>query len=64
MKEQDLRNKIEAVKHPSLALSIFPASSKKYDVVHCRDERRHPSGSPIQGIFSETPFFNFSSCSR
>ena len=26
MKEQDLRNKIEAVKHPSLAPSFFPAS--------------------------------------
>ena len=42
---------VDAVKYPSLAPSIFPASSKKYEVVHYRDGRRRPSGWPILGVF-------------
>ena len=43
------------VKHPSLVPSIFLVSSKKYEVKHCRDGRRRPSGWPILGVI----FFNF-----
>ena len=39
MKKQDLGNKLDIVKHPSLIPSILPASSKRYEVVHCPDER-------------------------
>ena len=52
LKDQNLENMVDAVKYPSLAPSIFPASSKKYEVVHYRDGRRRPSGWPILGVFS------------
>lgn len=34
---------VDAVKYPSLALSVFAGSSMTCEVVHCRDGRRHPS---------------------